>query len=251
MRKAAPWLIAGGAVLALLATRRESWHATPDPSPYWDDWLGDWVYPDPAPDLDRIDAGPRQVPGIMDRVIDWITTPAMPVPDEINFDPRDYQARRNNLAAFLSMIAFAEGTDRLHGYATLFGGGKFDSFADHPAELGWRGLPLPDHQCIAAGFRPGCVSTAAGRYQITRTTWRRLGGKRKYGSFEPDAQDAAAIDLLRENGALPMIEAGKFYDAVARVRRVWASLPGAGYLQPEKDLATIAQVYAANGGSFA
>jgi lysozyme len=160
-------------------------------------------------------------------------------------------ARDQNLRAFLTMIAYAEGTDRLHGYATLFGGGRFDNFSDHPAELGWPGLRLPDYQCRAAGYSPGCVSTAAGRYQITRTTWRRLGGAAKYGDFSPQAQDAAAIDLLRENGALSLIEQGKFTDAVQKVKRVWASLPGAGYAQPERDLATLMQVYADAGGNFA
>lgn len=246
MRNALPWVIAGSALALALASRRTEY--IPDPIPYWDDWSGDWVYPVVTP---LPDASPSQLPGIIESTWNWITEPAMPLPDEINFDPRDYQARRNNLDAFLSMIAFAEGTDNYHGYSTLFGGSRFDSFADHPAELGWRGLPLPDHQCIAAGFSPGCVSTAAGRYQITRTTWRRLGGKRKYGSFDADAQDAAAIDLLRENGALGLIDSGRFYDAVAKVRRVWASLPGAGYMQPEKNLDVLARVYSDNGGGFA
>jgi lysozyme len=155
-----------------------------------------------------------------------------------------------NLAAFLAMLRHAEGTAGPEGYRMLFGGSLFASYADHPANLGWRGTPLPDHLCRAAGFGPGCVSTAAGAYQILRPTWRRIRGRLDLPDFSPPSQDSAAIELIRERGALDDVRAGRVDAAIARVRSVWASLPGAGYGQPERGLADLRQVYASSGGSY-
>jgi len=156
-----------------------------------------------------------------------------------------------NLSAFLRALRVGEGTSGENGYTTLMGGRQFASFADHPALLGWRGTPLSDGMCRAAGFGPGCVSTAAGAYQITKPTWVRVASKLGLNDFSPASQDAAAIELIREKGALADIQAGRIADAVAKVRRVWASLPGAGYGQAEVRFAAFANNYQNAGGALA
>ena len=141
-----------------------------------------------------------------------------------------------NAAAFLAMIAWAEGTDQYpaNGYRTLFGGGQFDSYADHPR--------------IYVPFR-NTSSSAAGRYQILARTWDGLRGKLGLGDFSPDSQDAAALELIRERGALNDVYAGRVRQAIGKVAKVWASLPGAGYDQPERKLSALLGVYAGNGGT--
>lgn len=144
-----------------------------------------------------------------------------------------------NLRAFLDMIAFAEGTSGPNGYRTLFGGGLFESFADHPNQLITRKL---------AG-RP-ITSTAAGRYQFLRRTWVVLKDRLSLPDFGPESQDAAAVELIRERGALNDVYAGRLTVAVDKVRKIWASLPGAGYAQPEKSLNALAGAYTQAGGTL-
>jgi muramidase (phage lysozyme) len=140
-----------------------------------------------------------------------------------------------NLRAFLFLIRNAEHTraDALTGaaYQTFYGGARFNDLSDHPVLTGeLRGVPLPDAVCRRAGFSPGCVSTAAGAYQIIAPTWRRVREAGDWGSrlldFGPDSQDEAARRLLLERGALPYIEAGDIQGAITRAAREWASLPG-------------------------
>lgn len=162
-----------------------------------------------------------------------------------------------NLRAFLDAIAWAEGTENAGGYRALYGSrpgalSTFGDFSDHPALLGWPGVTLTDAQCAGAGYGPGCVSTAAGRYQINRPTWRRLKVRLALPDFSPASQDDAAVELLSEKGALADILAGRFGQAVAKVATVWASLPGAGYAgQGSRELASLEAVYRARGGAVA
>lgn len=162
-----------------------------------------------------------------------------------------------NVKAFLDAIGWAEGTDGAGGYRALYGSRSdrvsvFDSFADHPAALGWPGVRLTNEQCAGAGFGPGCVSTAAGRYQIIRPTWERVAARLALADFTPASQDAAAIELIREAGALELVIAGRLADAARAVRRVWASMPGAGYAgQGERTLLALTDAYRRAGGLVA
>lgn len=157
-----------------------------------------------------------------------------------------------NTAAFLRALRFAEGTAGPDGYRTLFGGALFDSFEDHPR--------------IAKQFTSGgrkLWTSAAGAYQFMAVsripgggstkvdTWDRI--KRKLGlqDFSPESQDRAALELIAEVGALQDVRAGRFTDAVYKVRKIWASMPGAGYSQPEKSIAALSGVYMQAGGAFA
>lgn len=157
----------------------------------------------------------------------------------------------DNLPAFLAMIRMAEGTSRAADpYRVCFAyRHTIVDLVDHPAITGeWRGERLTDAQCIAAGFSPGCVSTAAGAYQMTKPTWREA--KRALGlvDFGPESQDRAAVYLIRRRGAIDAIAEGRITDAIHLCRQEWASLPGAGYGQPERQLASLLGAFEAAGG---
>lgn len=156
-----------------------------------------------------------------------------------------------NLKAFFKAVRYGEGTASAYGYQTLYGGALFNSYADHPALMGWPGVKLTTAQCAGAGFGPGCVSTAAGAYQINKPTWLRIKDKLGLPDFSPASQDAAAIELIRERGALSDVQAGRIASAIDKVRKIWASLPGAGYGQHEVALTTFNNQYLENGGALA
>lgn len=153
-----------------------------------------------------------------------------------------------NRRAFLDMLAFSEiGPDLLaksdNGYNVLYGGGLFHSYADHPN--------IKNTHIIKG--RP-VTSTAAGRYQILARFWfprKKHPGYKwqlKLKDFGPAAQDAVALQMLREQGALPHIDAGRFDKAVAACANIWASLPGAGYNQHEQKIEDLRAAYIRAGG---
>jgi muramidase (phage lysozyme) len=73
----------------------------------------------------------------------------------------------------------------------------------------------------------------------------------KLPDFGPASQDKWALHLIRECKALDDVDAGRFADAVRKCRSRWASLPGAGYGQPEKKLADLQDAYTRAGGVLA
>ena len=73
----------------------------------------------------------------------------------------------------------------------------------------------------------------------------------KLPDFGPVSQDRAAIELLRENGALADLKKGWVSSAVRRSRKTWASLPDAGYGQRELPLESLLAVYQKAGGHIA
>jgi len=154
----------------------------------------------------------------------------------------------SNRTAFLDMLAVSELGRALlaksdNGYNVLVGSTPtnpilFSGYADHPRRL------------MKVQQKSGAVisSTAAGRYQLLARyydPYRKLLGLR---DFTPASQDAIALQQIRERGALPLIDAGKFDAAVARVRNIWASLPGAGYGQNEHSIEHLRAAYVAAGG---
>lgn len=164
----------------------------------------------------------------------------------------DPDTAESNVRAFLWMIRTAEGTAGANGYRTMFGGRLFDSYADHPR----RAAQFTN----SAGQR--LWTSAAGAYQFmavspipggsTRVnTWDRLKDKLGLPDFSPESQDLAAVELIREAGALGDVKAGRFDEAVSKVRGVWASLPGAGYAQPEKSLESLRTAFLGAGGVLA
>lgn len=150
-----------------------------------------------------------------------------------------------NIAAFLSMLRYAEGTAGPEGYRTLFGGSLFDSFDDHPRQA----VRYGQLWTTAAGaYQLMAVSPLPGGGTTRVNTWDRIRAKLQLPDFSPASQDAAAIELIRERGALGDVMAGRLATAVRKCAPVWASLPGAGYNQPERQYASLAAAFASAGG---
>ena len=148
---------------------------------------------------------------------------------------------RPELQAFLQLMCWAEGTLReKEPYRTTYGyGHKIKSFSNHPALTGeWQGVRLKGEFCRKAGFKPGCRSTAAGAFQITKSTWQRLQKKFSHllPDFSPPSQDRAACILLLECGALALLEKGEILPAIEKASRLWASLPGSSSGQPQRKM---------------
>lgn len=153
----------------------------------------------------------------------------------------------NNRKAFLDMIAMSEiGTVMLalsdNGYNVLVGSrpnamSMFEGYADHPRKL----VKLNDK----------LYSTAAGRYQLLARYFDAYKKSLNLPDFSPASQDAIALQQIKEQGALPDIDAGRFTQAVAKVANIWASLPGAGYGQHENKIEKLQVAYVAAGGMLA
>lgn len=207
---------------------------------------GEWDYPP---------GFPPTIPGEFDYPYPEDTMPA-PANDGTSLPapaPLDVSA---NVAAFLALIRTTEGTERApNPYAVTYAykvTANTDPGSRHPADpaLGvyrWRGERLPDSYCIAAGIAPPCVSTAAGAYQFIWPTWNNLSGG---SDFSPSSQDAAAIELLAQLGALAAIERGDFVGALQRASQMagWASLPYSPSGQPRVTVQQAVDIFLAAGG---
>lgn len=177
---------------------------------------------------------PDQTPDFLDETIVNLT------PSTYAFADLSLDTVQTNTRAFLDMLAYSEGTSGPDGYRTMFGGSLFDSFADHPRIY----FPFTD------GLGRKLKTSAAGRYQFLARTWDELAKKLGLPDFGPDSQDAAALELVRQRGALADVQAGRITAAVAKCAKTWASLPGAGYSQPERKIATLLSAYHGAGGYF-
>jgi muramidase (phage lysozyme) len=164
-----------------------------------------------------------------------------------------------NVAAFLTMIAISEGTEHEPDpfrvcYAKRH---TIIDFTYHPHQLRpdgtreWAGEKLTDAQCAAVGLHPGCISSAAGRYQITWGTFDRLQGNLKVPDFTPASQDDCAIELLKEVGALEFVNRGGISEAIALSAHLWASLPGNTAKQPQTRMTALLSAYTGAGGQLA
>lgn len=233
MGKSTGAVIAAAAILAgFLLWTRGAFAAQTGQNAYGEDDL--------APGNDEIDGGAwgSVDAGLMD---------AQTESDYTGVTMDDIIARRLN--AFIFMIVASEcGLGRaLDGSAwtTLYGGGQFTDMSDHPANLGWRGVKLPDAMCKRAGYGPGCVSTAAGGGQIIRNTWNSLRGASMLHGWPrlPDFSEASQREAIRRQlvllGADELIAQGDIASAVHKCAGTWASLPGNSYGQNPHALDTV------------
>lgn len=167
----------------------------------------------------------------------------------------DNMTAERNLMAFLAMIRLAEGTEGrgVDPYRVCYGYAyTVRNMTDHPANTGeWRGERLSDTMCANAGLGPGCVSTAAGAYQIIRPTWNSLKRTLGLADFSPASQDRAAVRLIQDRGALQDVYAGRVFLAISKCRNEWASLPGNSAKQGQRPAATLLGWFQNNGGTVA
>ena len=145
-----------------------------------------------------------------------------------------------NRKAFLTMIATAEGTAHLgdNGYNVVVGGSLFTGYADHPRKA----VYLPKYKI---------KSTAAGRYQILSRYYTFYKKLLKLKDFSPASQDAIAIQMIKEQGALQDVDEGRVDAAIKKVSNIWASMPGAGYGQREVAIASLRKSFVDAGGLIA
>jgi muramidase (phage lysozyme) len=140
------------------------------------------------------------------------TTPDMSLP-QLRKDPR--------IRAYLDTIAQAEfnglGYSKKQQYKTLYGGREFQNLKG-----------LMHHPRVYADRGDGKKTSAAGRYQITATTWDQVRSEeygQHLGGFSPKEQDYAAIALLKKEGAIEPILNGNIKEANHRAAQRWASIP--------------------------
>jgi muramidase (phage lysozyme) len=160
----------------------------------------------------------------------------------------------SNERAFLALISFSEGTAKSPDpYRVCYGyRHTIQSLAEHPAVTQeWRGEKLPDAMCANAGLKPGCVSTAAGKYQLIKPTWLACKAKLGLTDFSPDSQDRAALLLVSQRGALTDIHNGDIAKAIAKCSGEWASLPGNRAGQPQRPLGDLLAAFKDAGGVIA
>lgn len=142
-----------------------------------------------------------------------------------------------NVCAFLDMIAYSEGTAGRgdDGYNVIVGGALFNDYSHHPDIL----VALP---------KLGISSSAAGRGQIIFPTWRPLQDQLQLPDFSPLSQDIAMVELIRQRGAYDAVKNGFLEQAITLCEKEWASLPGAGYNQPEQKQGVLVAAYTRAGG---
>jgi muramidase (phage lysozyme) len=157
-----------------------------------------------------------------------------------------------NRKAFLDMLAVSEGTStspatQNAGYDVIVTGFDgvpevFSDYSNHPFANG-----RPSKVINSKGL----TSNASGRYQFMLHDWAHYKAQLALPDFGPNSQDLWAIQLIRERGALPLIDVGSFSLAVARVNNLWASLPSAGYGQHENSIGKLQAAYVSAGGVLA
>jgi muramidase (phage lysozyme) len=128
-----------------------------------------------------------------------------------------------NVAKFLAMIQAAEGSK---GYASGFNNVPLKSLDAHPMTKST--FKQTDGTTNS--------TTAAGKYQFLGKTWTGLKNKLGLEDFSGPAQEAAAVELLREKGALDAIIKGDWTTALAKTGSTWASLPTSPYKQAKRSL---------------
>lgn len=169
-----------------------------------------WVYFQTQNMIDDVPADDvTEEPTILDEAVSQVKNLVTSVDESLLLD--------GNILAFLALIRTGEGTLGDRGYRTMFGGGTFSNFADHPRTV---------------ITRSGLSSTAAGAYQFLSKTWDEMRIKYDLPDFSPASQDIAALGLIKRRGALQDVIDGRFKTAIKKCNKEWASLPDSPYGQP-------------------
>ena len=121
-----------------------------------------------------------------------------------------------NRKAFLDMLAVSEGTStspatQNDGFDVIVTGsdGRPEVFTDYSAH------PFAGGRKSKVINSKGLTSNASGRYQFMLKDWAHYKAQLCLPDFGPASQDLWAIQLIRERGALPLIDLGSFVLAVA------------------------------------
>jgi muramidase (phage lysozyme) len=140
----------------------------------------------------------------------------------------------------LSLIAWSEGTStspitKNDGYDVIVTGVDgpevFTDYSDHPFAKGRTAIMVREN--------PPLFSTASGRYQILLRYWRSYQQMLNLPDFSPQSQDAVALRIIYERGALPLLNAGNIEAAIVACSNIWASFPGNDYSQGGHSMAEL------------
>ncbi|AYN94414.1 glycoside hydrolase [Pseudomonas sp. LTJR-52] len=156
------------------------------------------------------------------------------------------KAGGENVIAFLDTIAFSE-----IGKAMLADASTDDGYRVLVGSTPNKLILMRDYSDHPNIYYKPLNSTAAGRYQILYRYWPHYKAKLNLQDFGPINQDLYAIQQLKEQGAYRHIQSGHFEEAIYKCRNIWASLPGAGYGQPEHRMENLVAAYKQAGGSLA
>lgn len=145
--------------------------------------------------------------------------------------------------AFLDALSQPESEGK---YDTIVGKGKYGgpsklkSFSHHPAQAGV-GLDSNGAWVPINSPKRKLVSTAAGRYQITKSTWDELVDRYGFKDFSPQNQDQAAWYLAQERyrqetgmdlyDALRAGDKAQFKSISKGLSKTWTSLSGGAEAQ--------------------
>ena len=123
------------------------------------------------------------------------------------------------------MLAWSEGEldngrqkTRNHGYDVIVGGELFTDYSDHPRKL--------------VTLNPKLKSTVRRTLPASSCWWTPYRSSLAWKILS-EKSGRCALQQIKERGALPAIDRGDIRQAIDRCSNIWASLPGAGYGQPE------------------
>lgn len=121
-----------------------------------------------------------------------------------------------NVRAMSHVVRERESNQNDDAYTLVNGGAHFSPPLSYNAwRHPWHGIPTTQG------------AKACGAYQHLGTTWAGLASKYGIPDFSPPSQDAGFVGGLIERGALEDVIAGRFEQAVLKLRKEWTSLPGA------------------------
>ena len=119
-----------------------------------------------------------------------------------------------SVQAMLKTIRYAEGTSGDRGYNTRVGYSQFDDLSKKPGKKVY--IPAIKE-----------YSSAEGAYQFLNSTWNGVSKKLGLKDFSPESQDLAAIELIKNRGALTDVLNNNLTGALSKLSKEWASLPTA------------------------
>lgn len=157
--------------------------------------------------------------------------------------------RHPNIIALLRVVRAGETTQDDDAYRWLYGSTRahpilFESYKDHPRQAfksawGWTSA--------SGAYQAMCAVPG----KVTTDTWGDFIKAVGPMDFSPPSQDLFAVWCIARRGALELIKEGRFNEAIQRISKEWASLPGSPYGQPTRTLAQALATYTQYGGSLA
>lgn len=100
----------------------------------------------------------------------------------------------------------------------------FSDFSKHPNVSV---LVSPAHPGADGKMRPALHSTAAGAYQMRKSTWDDAAASLGLTDFQPQSQDLAAAHILKETGAIDRLHEGDVPGAIHAAAGQWQIFPKA------------------------